>query len=162
MSSFSQKYLPNLFPMNANDIIDLFKIGKATAKSHMRNLIEMAAADGGLADEEQRLLQYAAVRNNISEAELKEIQSDVSKIRFDVPSNEEDRFTQLYDLVHMMSVDKNIHGEELRLCEIFAIKFGYRKEVVREMIEMIRQNIEKWIGPKETMQMVLKTLKIYD
>jgi uncharacterized tellurite resistance protein B-like protein len=148
--------------MSFKDILSLFKIGQATAKSHMRNLIEIAAADGGLASEEQRLLEYAAIRNNISSQQLKEIQADVSKIRFDVPSNEEDKFIQLYDLVHMMTIDKNIHGEELRLCEIFAIKFGYRKEVVRQMIEMIRQNIEKWVGPKETMQMVLKELKVYD
>ena len=148
--------------MNVKDILNLAKIGQATAKSHMRNLIEIAAADGNLASEEQRLLEYAAHRNNISIVQLKEIQADVSKIRFDVPSNEEDKFTQLYDLVHMMTVDKDIHAEELRLCEIFAIKFGYRKEVVRQMIEMIRQNIEKWIGPKETMQMVRKELKGYD
>jgi len=148
--------------MSFQDIIDLFKLGKATAKSHMRNLIEIAAADGSLADEEQKLLEYAAQRNNISSLQLKDIQGDASKVRFEVPGNEEDKFFQLYDLVHMMSVDKNIHGEELRLCEIFAIKFGYRKEIVREMIEMIRQNIEKWIGPKETMQMVLHSMKVYD
>ena len=148
--------------MNVKDILNLAKIGQATAKSHMRNLIEIAAADGNLASEEQRLLEYAAHRNNISTVQLKEIQADVSKIRFDVPSNEEDKFTQLYDLVHMMTIAKNIHGEELRVCEIFAIKFWYRKEVVRQMIEMIRQNIEKWVGPKETMQMVLKELKVYD
>ena len=148
--------------MSFKDILNLFKIGKATAKSHMKNLIEIAAADGNLAGEEQRLLEYAAYRNNISSLQLKEIQADVSKIPFDVPSNELDKFTQLYDLVHMMTVDKDIHGEEMRLCEIFAIKFGYRKEVVRQMIEMIRQNIEKWVGPKETMQSVLKELKVYD
>ena len=34
--------------MNFKDILDLFKLGKATAKSHMRNLIEIAAADGSL------------------------------------------------------------------------------------------------------------------
>lgn len=62
----------------------------------------------------------------------------------------------------MMSVDENIHSEELRLCEIFAIKFGYRKEVVREMIELIRQNIGKWIGAKETMQTIFRTIKVYD
>jgi hypothetical protein len=61
-----------------------------------------------------------------------------------------------------MSVDKNIHAEELRLCEIFAIQFGYRKEIVREMIELIRQNIEKWIGPEETMKMVLRDMNIFD
>lgn len=148
--------------MSFKDILNLFKIGKATAKSHMKNLIEIAAADGNLAGEEQRLLEYAAYRNNISALQLKEIQADVSKIPFDVPSNELDKFTQLYDLVHMMTIDKDIHGEEMRLCEIFAIKFGYRKEVVRQMIEMIRQNIEKWVGPKETMQSVLKELKVYD
>ena len=149
--------------MSFNDIISLFKIGKATGKSHMRNLIEIAAADGILANEEQKLLEYAALRNNISAQELKDIQAgDITKIRFQVPGNEEVKFNQLYDLVHMMTVDKNIHGEELRLCEIFAIKFGYRKEIVREMIEIIRQNIEKWIGPKETMEMVWKEMKVYD
>jgi len=148
--------------MNFNDILDLFKLGKETAKSHMRNLIEIAASDGSLGAEEQRVLEYAALRNNISASELKDIQKDTSKIRFKVPGNEEDKFFQLYDLVHMMSVDKNIHSEELRLCEIFAIKFGYRKEIAREMIEMIRQNIAKWIGSRETMETVLKSLKVYD
>jgi uncharacterized tellurite resistance protein B-like protein len=148
--------------MNFKDIISLFRQGKATAKSHMRNLIEIAAADGGFGIEEQRLLEYAAQRNDISKSQLKDIQTDTSKVQFEVPQDEQDKFFQLYDLVHMMSVDKNIHSEELRLCEIFAIKFGYRKEVVREMIETIRQNIEKWIGPKETMQAILGTTKVYD
>ncbi len=148
--------------MNFNEILGLFKVGKATAKSHMRNLIEIAAADGNLGNEEQTLLLYAAQRNNISEAQLKTIQADASKIKFEVPGNKEERFHQLYDLVHMMSVDKAIHSEEQRLCEIFAIKFGYRKEVVREMIELIKQNIEKWVGPKETMQAVTRAMKIYD
>ena len=148
--------------MNFKDIIDLFKQGKATAKSHMRNLIEIAVADGGFGIEEQRLLEYAALRNNISKEQLKNIQADASTVRFEAPHGEEDKFFQLYDLVHMMSVDENIHNEELRLCEIFAIKFGYRKEVVREMIELIRQNIKKWIGAKETQQTVLQTIKIYE
>jgi len=148
--------------MNFKDIIDLFKLGKATAKSHMRNLIEIAVADGGFGVEEQRLLEYAALRNNISREQLTVIQANASNIRFQIPRNEEDKFFQLYDLVHMMSVDETIHTEELRLCEIFAIKFGYRKEVVRDMIEMIRQNIKKWIGAKETMKTVLQTMKVYD
>jgi uncharacterized tellurite resistance protein B-like protein len=144
--------------MNFKDIMNHFKKGDTTAKSHMRNLIEIAAADGGFGVEEQRLLEYAAQRNNISKTQLKGIQAHASKVHFEVPKTEEDRFFQLYDLVHMMSVDKNIHSEELRLCEVFAVKFGYRKEVVGEMVETIRQNIEKWIGPKETMQIVSRMM----
>jgi uncharacterized tellurite resistance protein B-like protein len=148
--------------MSVTDIIDLFKLGKANAKSHMRNLIEIAAADGSLGMEEQRLLEFAAVRNNISKDQLNKIQANTSSVRFKVPGSKKDRFNQLYDLVHMMSVDKSIHAEELRLCEIFAIKFGYRKEIVREMVELIRQNIEKWIGVEETMETVLREMKVHE
>lgn len=148
-------------PMNIPDIINLFKHGKASARSHMRNLIEIAAADGSLGVEEQRLLEYAALRNDISREQLKAIQANTSAIRFEAPKGQRDKFYQLYDLVHMMTVDKNIHPEELRLCEIFAIQFGYPKEIVREMIERIRQNIEKWIGTEETMQMVLREMNVH-
>lgn len=147
--------------MNFQDIINLFKQGKATAKSHLRNLIEIAAADGGLGAEERRLLEYLAMRNNISKKELADIQADGSKISFEIPKSKEETFSQFYDLVHMMYVDKTIHSEELKLCELFAIKFGYRKEAVREMIETIRVNIENWIGPEETMELVLRSIKIY-
>ena len=148
--------------MNINDVIELFKMGKTTAKSHMRNLIEIAAADGGLGIEEQRLLNYAAQRNNISLQELQEMQRNLAEVRFQVPGSDREKFSQLYDLVHMMSVDKNIHVEEQRLCEIFAIKLGFRKEVVREMIDLIIQNIEKWIGPEETMRDVVAKMKVFD
>ena len=148
--------------MNINEVIDLFKMGKATAKSHMRNLIEIAAADGGLGIEEQRLLNYAAQRNNISLLELQEMQRNLPNVRFQVPGSDREKFNQMYDLVHMMSVDKNVHVEEQRLCEIFAIKFGFRKEIVREMIELIRENIEKWIGPEETMRAVVAKMKVFD
>jgi uncharacterized tellurite resistance protein B-like protein len=148
--------------MSIKEILSLFKLGKATAKSHMRNLVEIAAADGSLGNEEKRLLEYAAEKNNISIAQLTEIQANASTVSFEVPGSEQEKFFQLYDLVHMMSVDNHIHGEEMRLCEIFAIRFGYRKEIVREMIDIIRQSIEMWLGPKETMQNVLQKLKIYE
>jgi uncharacterized tellurite resistance protein B-like protein len=148
--------------MNINDVIDLFKRGKATAKSHMRNLIEIAAADGGLGTEEQRLLNYAAQRNNISSTELQEMQRNLSEVRFQVPGSDREKFNQMYDLVHMMSVDKDIHVEEQRLCEIFAIKLGFRKESIREVIDVIRENIEKWIGPEETMRALAAKTKIFD
>lgn len=148
--------------MNVNDILSLFKLGKASARSHMRNLIEIAGADGNLGTEEQRLLEYVAQRNNISAAELTTIRTQASSVRFEAPRSRDEKFFQLYDLVHMMSVDKDIHPEELRLCEIFAIKFGYRKEVVHEMITLIRENIENWIGPKETMETVMRKLRVYE
>lgn len=148
--------------MNLADIVGQFKKGKASAKSHMRNLIEIAAADGSLGVEEQRLLEFAAHRNGISPEQLKEIQANPSAQKFIVPSGDREKFFQLYDLVHMMSVDEHVHSEELRLCEIFALKFGYRKEAVGELISMIQQHIKQWSDPKEAMQAVLQKLRIYE
>jgi hypothetical protein len=34
--------------MTFNDLITLFRQGKATGKSHIKNLVEMAAADGNM------------------------------------------------------------------------------------------------------------------
>jgi uncharacterized tellurite resistance protein B-like protein len=146
--------------MNFKEILNLFRQGKATAKSHIKNLIEIAAADGNFGLDEQQLLRSIAKRNNISDNQLKEIHADPSKVRFEVPKNETEKFYQLYDLVHMMSVDKNIHSEEIRLCELFAIKFGYKKEAVKELIETIRLNIENGNGHDEAMKRVAPYIKI--
>ncbi len=87
----------------------------------MKNLIEMAAADGQFQDVEFDLLKKIAKRNGISESQLNEIKSNPESIAFEVPVDEKEKFHQLYDLVHMMSIDDQIHSEERKLCNLFAI-----------------------------------------
>jgi uncharacterized tellurite resistance protein B-like protein len=146
--------------MNFKEILNLFRQGKATAKSHIKNLIEIAAADGNFGLDEQQLLRSIAKRNNISDSQLKEIHSDPSRVAFEAPKDDIEKFHQLYDLVHMMSIDKTIHSEEVRLCELFAIKFGYNKERVKELIETVRLNIENGNGHEEAMKRVSSYIKL--
>jgi len=127
--------------MKFSEILDLFNQGKGTAKSHMKNLIEMAAVDGEFADIEYQLLKTIAKRNNISENQLQEIKKNPHGIEFEIPKDIKDKFHQMYDLVHMMNIDGTIHNEERKLCQIFAVKFGYNKDKVEELIEAIRGNI---------------------
>ena len=140
--------------MNFTDVISLFRQGKGSAKSHMKNLIEMAAADGHFADIEFDLLKSIAKRNNISESQLKEIRNNPGTTQFEVPADSKEKFQQLYDLVHMMSVDLTIHEEERKLSNLFAIKFGYPKDKVDEIIKVIHQNIKNQQSPVETMKRV--------
>lgn len=127
--------------MNFTEILSLFKQGKGSARSHMKNLIEMAAVDGNFDHIELDLLKSIAKRNGISEAQLEQIRKSPAGIEFVVPTDKKEKFHQLYDLVHMMSIDKNIHDEELKLCNLFAVKFGYPREKIRDLIETIRLNI---------------------
>ncbi|HNP18999.1 MAG TPA: hypothetical protein PKL31_11230 [Fulvivirga sp.] len=117
----------------------------------MKNLIEIAAADGNFDQVEYDLLLKIAKRNGISASKLKAIKNDNSRIEFEVPIDQLEKFTQMYDLVHMMIIDNEIHSEEMKLCNLFAIKFGYQKSKVDELISTIKANIENKNSPKETM-----------
>jgi hypothetical protein len=133
-----------------SEMLDLFRQGKTSAKSHMKNLIEMATADGVFVDEEEALLKVIASKNGISAQRMKEIRSNPNAYTFEMPETAEEKFRQLHDLVHMMVVDKEIHPDELYLIELFAIKFGYARNVVDGVIKLIIRNIEKGIDVQQT------------
>jgi len=140
--------------MNFSDILNMFNQGKGTARSHMKNLIEMAAVDGNFEDIEYELLKTIAKRNGISEGQLKEIRKNPEGIQFEIPTDKKEKFHQLYDLVHMMSVDNAIHDEEAKLSVLFAIKFGYPRINVKELVDTIRSNIQHSQSYEETMKRV--------
>ena len=136
--------------MNFGEIINLFKQGKGTARSHMRNLIEMAAVDGNFDLVEYDLLKKIAKRNSITETQLKSIHDNPSKIDFQLPTEKREKFDQFYDLVHMMSIDNSVHQEEMKLCNLFAVKFGYSREKAGEIIKSIQSNIQNNQTHQET------------
>jgi uncharacterized tellurite resistance protein B-like protein len=140
--------------MNFSDILNRFKQGKGTARSHMKNLIEMAAIDGNFDSSEHDLLKQIAKRNNISESHLKEIHKNPGAVEFMVPADKAEKFHQFYDLVHMMSIDNSIHDEEMKLCNLFAVKFGYPREKAGEMIRSIQGNIKNDQGHHETFKRI--------
>jgi len=140
--------------MRFTDIIKNLTQGNGTARSHMKNLIEMAAVDGNFDSVEYDLLKSIAKRNGISENQLKEIREKPTAIAFEIPKDKMEKFTQLYDLVHMMSIDKTIHDEELKLCNLFAIRFGYARDKVKELIDSIRLNIANKQTHQETFKRV--------
>ncbi len=145
--------------MNFSEILNLFRQGKTGAKSHMKNLIEMAAADGRFDGVEYDLLKAIAKRNGISDSQLKFIQANSEDVLFEVPQDAGEKFHQLYDLVHMMTIDNEIHQEEVKLCNLFAIKFGYPKEKADGLIEAIQGNIKHGNDYAETMTRVSLMLK---
>ena len=140
--------------MKLNDILGLFNQGSGSAKSHMKNLIEVAAVDSQFLEIEMNLLKTIAKRNGISESKLQEIRKNPEAIQFEVPAQRQVKFQQLYDLIHMMSVDQQVHEEEWKLCHLFAIKFGYERSRVDELIESVKSNIQNGQSMSETMKRV--------
>ena len=126
--------------------------GNKAGVSHMKNLIEMAAADGQFLESEKSLLKNIAKRYGISEGQLADIQKNPDKVEFEVPKDERQKFQQLYDLVNMMGVDNHIHHDESDLANLLAVRFGYKREIARELVDIIRQNIQNGSTVDETMK----------
>ena len=126
--------------------------GDKADASHIKNLIEMAAADGRLHESEKELLRTLAKRYGISESHLAEIQNNPSKVELKIPKDERKKFQQLYDLVYMMGVDNDIHNNEADLAKTLAIKFGYKPEIARELVSVISENIKNGSTVDETMK----------
>ncbi len=132
--------------MKLAELLGLFKEGNATAKSHMKNLIEVAMADGQLAPDEYNLLKKLARKYHITEKELENIRENRIDVEFEVPEDDGEKFEQFYELIHMMIIDDDIHPEEQNLCVIFARKFRYPN--VREVIKATTEYIKKGLSPE--------------
>jgi uncharacterized tellurite resistance protein B-like protein len=128
----------------------MFREGKASVKSHMKNLIEMAMADGHFDDIEYDLLLNIAKKYNISESEIKKIRENPFKIKFVIPEDSKEKFEHMYDLVHMMIIDNYIDSNEIKLCTLFARKFGYQPIKINELVESMVGNIKAHNSASET------------
>lgn len=142
------------------EILDMFKSGKTTARNHIKNLIELACADGQFTDDENELLISIASRNGISVSRINDIKSGQTKVIFGVPKTDAEKFSQIYDLVRMMLADHNIHPEEVRVSELFASRFGYPKAAVKGMVETIQQNIINGNDVENTYERVIYYFKV--
>ncbi len=133
--------------MKLAELLGLFKEGNATAKSHMKNLLEVAMADGQFDPAEYNLLKKLARKYHITEKELENIRANPINIEFEVPEDDSEKFEQFYELVHMMIIDDDIHRDEENLCVIFGRKYRYRN--VREVIKATAQYIKKGLSPEK-------------
>ena len=59
-----------------------------------------------------------------------------------VPSNDSERFDQIYDLVEMMLADGIIDDSEMDFCIDMAEKLGFRKAVVGVLVRKISMGVK--------------------
>ncbi len=140
--------------MNFSEFLQLFKEGKVSAKSHMKNLLEMAYVDGHFDDSENELLKKLAKKHKISEKQLEAIKKNPDSVQFEVPEKDKDKFEQLYDLVAMMLADDYVDTEEFKLCILYAKKFGFKESSAHEIVDTIAGNLKHGQSSAETMKRV--------
>jgi uncharacterized membrane protein YebE (DUF533 family) len=117
-------------------------------KSHIKNLLALAKADGHMHPKEEKLLYKIGKRYGLKERQIKTLIDSDEKFNMVVPDNDHDKMNLLYDLILMVHADEVIDKHEVEFCEEAVIHFGMKKELVKWLLEEFKKGTpsveDKW------------------
>jgi uncharacterized tellurite resistance protein B-like protein len=120
------------------DLTRIFKSDKeGIRRSHVKNLVAVALADGQLMDAEWQLLVRIGVQLGISEAETMRIKNNPDSVMFIAPKTHEERVQQIEDLVSIISIDRDINPLEVELCKKISLRLDVLPQIVDSIIARI-------------------------
>ena len=117
-------------------------------KSHLLNLAALAKADGHIDAREMNFILAVGKKNGMSSSDVQALISDAKGASADLPTNDSDRFDQIFDLVDMMLADGVVDDTEMDFCIMMAEKLGFRKAIVGVLVRKISQGVKDGI-PRE-------------
>lgn len=107
-------------------IEELFETGERKQdRSHFRNMVLIAKADGTISHRESELLHKMGQNLSLSEEQVAEIIKNPKKFAIVPPSGREERFEQMIELIRMVQVDGQIKESEMNVLERVAVGIGY-------------------------------------
>ncbi len=104
------------------------------ALNYFKNLYLTAIADSKLAYEETAFLVQVAKHMGISSREASDIMFGTDTHEISIPDTEQEKMTQLEDIVMMMMIDRKIHEREYDLCLSFAKAIGVNQPDLDRLI----------------------------
>jgi len=115
------------------------KLDIKSRTAHLKNLVAMARVDGHLDNSELLFLYKVGKRFKLNPQDIADILTSTEETISIVPNDFSNNLLQLFDLVGMMMADGMIKEKELEFCNKMVDKFGFRKELVSEMIEQSKK-----------------------
>ena len=115
---------------------ELFKKGYHSRNlGHFASIVNIAASDGKVNEEEKVLIKRLAVKLGIENSEYENVIKDPSKYPI-IPSNSADeRLERIHDLFDIIFADHLIDTKEFVLIKKYAIALGYDHVNANELIQ---------------------------
>ena len=107
--------------------------------SFFQNLILVAVADGYLDKQESDFLVTIGRRLNLTEEETRPIADNLPLLSFIIPEEGLQKTMELQTLVMMVVQDGIIDESEYNLCQEYARRIGYSKEMLDDFIQQLNQ-----------------------
>jgi hypothetical protein len=81
-------------------------------------------------------------KNGISASDVQALVSGSKTADSHLPTNDSERFDQIFDLINMMLADGIVDETEMDFCIIMAEKLGFRKAIVGVLVRKISQGVK--------------------
>lgn len=111
-------------------------------KSHIMNLGALAKVDGHIDTAEMNYIITIGTKNGLKPEEVRGLLANTSTIKLELPTNDSERFDQIYDLVEMMLADGIVDDNEMDFCIDMASKLGFRKAIVGVLVRKISMGVK--------------------
>jgi uncharacterized tellurite resistance protein B-like protein len=117
-------------------ILDLYESGEHKSNvAHFAAIVSLAAVDGEINPEENKVLKQLAFKLDVPEEEYEPILKTPNKYPLIPPYTLEKRFDRFHDLFNIIYADYEIDDAERDLLFKYAIGLGFSKDKAHEEIE---------------------------
>ncbi|MBY0424075.1 MAG: TerB family tellurite resistance protein [Cytophagales bacterium] len=110
-------------------------------KNHLINLIALSKADGNIDINEKMLLYKVGERNGFTASQVEDLIGKSLKATITRPESNEERFSQVFDVVELMLADGQVDEDELDFAIDYASKLGFKKEIVGVLVRKISMGL---------------------
>lgn len=111
-------------------------------KSHITNLGALAKIDGHVDPAEMSYIISIGTKHGMKEDEVRTLISASKKVVPQLPTNDSERFDQIYDLVEMMLADGIVDENEMEFCVNMASRLGFKKAIVGVLVRKISMGVK--------------------
>jgi uncharacterized tellurite resistance protein B-like protein len=105
-----------------------------------QNLILVAAADGRLDGDESQFLLTMGNKLGLRPEDVMPIADNLNVLSFVIPEEGIQKTFELQTLVLMMLEDGQMHDREYQLCQEYARRIGYSKEILDDMVKQLSED----------------------
>ena len=122
---------------------------KKIVKSHIRQMVRLALADGEFHKKERKFIKRIGKENGLTTSEVEKIMDNPKSVDFHIPETNEGKFFQIFDLVNLMTKNGNVSDAETEFCQELANRLGFKKVIVGVLVAKIERGISEGLSRKE-------------
>ncbi|MBC5992567.1 tellurite resistance TerB family protein [Pontibacter cellulosilyticus] len=111
-------------------------------KSHIANLGALAKIDGHVDPNEMNFIISIGKKHGMKADDVRHLISNAEKSDPQLPTNDSERFDQIYDLVEMMLADGIVDESEMEFCISMAARLGFKKSIVGVLVRKISMGVK--------------------